>query len=338
MTDAENRPLVVITTNKDRPVDLDLVSRHIGDVAEIRTIELMHRMLSPEEEDAFIAKVRDASVLFLRPGRITRRMIEGMPKLRAISIFGAGLNQVDVAACNDRGVMVINAPGGNAQAVAELTFGILLSLLRRIPNADRKVRAGQWQDAGHIGSELHGKTLGIVGIGQIGMRVARIAGGFDMTLLAYDPGAPASRFPEVGAREVSLAQLMANSDVVTLHAPLLPVTEGMIGAGEIAAMKPSAVLVNAARGGLVDEPALLRALKENKIAGAALDAFATEPLPADSPFLTMKNVVLTPHDAAQTRETLPKITTMVSSDIRRVLVGERPVNLANPEMLENSPG
>ncbi len=338
MIDPVERPLVVITTNKDRPVDLEIVSRHIGDIAEIRTLELIHRVLSPEEEDAFIAAVREAVVLFLRPGRISRRMIEGIPNLKAISIFGAGLNQVDVEACNERGVMVINAPGGNAQAVAELTFGILLSLLRRIPHADRMVRSGQWLDAGHIGTELHGKTLGIVGVGQIGMRVARIARGFDMTLLAYDPGAPVERFPEIGATETSLVDLMASSDVVTLHAPLLPATEGMIGAAEIAAMKPSAVLVNAARGGLVDEVSLIRALEENRIAGAALDAFSTEPLPSESPFCSLKNVVLTPHDAAQTRETLPKITSMVSSDIRRVLTGERPVNLANPEILRSPEG
>jgi D-3-phosphoglycerate dehydrogenase len=327
------RSIVAVTFNEKRPVDFDRVRRLLGANVELKPIEMEHRPWTESEEDAFLAKAGSARSIILRPGRLTRRLLSRMPNLETVSLHGTGLNQTDVAACTDLGIFLTNAPGGNAVAVAEQMFGLLIALLRRTVRADNLVRAGRWSEAVYTGNELQNKVLGIVGLGNVGLRVARIAHGFSMMTVGYDPGVSVEQFRAAGVVPVSLDAVMAESDVVTLHVPLLPQTQGMIDARRLSLMKPSAVLVNTARGALVDEGALLKLLQEKRIAGAALDAFVEEPLPANHPFSALDNVVLTPHSAAQTHEVTEPIIGMICEDINRVYSGTRPRFLGNPEVI-----
>ncbi len=233
--------------------------------------------------------------------KVTRRLIEAAPKLRWIGRAGAGLDNIDVAAAKELRIEVRNVPGANAVAVAELVFGLLLALLRQIPAADASVRRGEWDKGRFGGRELRGKTLGIVGLGKIGGAVARRAAGFEMSCLGFDPLVPEAAARAMGAEPVSLDELLSRSDIVTLHAPMTPETKGMIGATQIARMRTGAILVNAARGGLVDEGALLEALERGALSGAGLDVFAEEP-PRDSPLRNHPRVVVTPHVGAATVE------------------------------------
>jgi D-3-phosphoglycerate dehydrogenase / 2-oxoglutarate reductase len=233
--------------------------------------------------------------------KVTRRLMESAPRLRWVARAGAGLDNIDVAAAKERGVQVLNVPGANAVAVAELTFGLLLGLFRKIPAADASVRRGEWDKSRYMGRELRGKTLGIVGLGKIGRAVARRARGFEMTCVGHDPLVPDAEVRAMEVEPLDLEALLARSDIVTLHVPLTPETKGMIGRARLARMARGAVLVNAARGGLVDEVALLAALESGALAGAALDVFADEP-PKGSPLLSHPRLILTPHIGAATAE------------------------------------
>lgn len=233
--------------------------------------------------------------------KVTRRLIDVAPKLRWVGRAGAGLDNVDVGAAKERGIEVMNVPGGNSIAVAELVLGLLLALFRRIPEADASVRRGEWLKSKLMGRELRGKTIGIVGMGKIGREVARRAAAFEMKPLGYDPLVPADAIRAGGAEPVTLEALLAQSDVVTLHVPSTPETKRMLDAARIATMKPGAVVVNAARGNLIDSAALLEALRSGHLAGAALDVFETEPPPAN-PLFELPQVVLSPHLGASTRE------------------------------------
>ena|SRR5438093_271741 len=233
--------------------------------------------------------------------KVTRRLIEAATRLRWVARAGAGLDNIDVAAARERGVQVLNVPGANAVAVAELVFGLLLGLLRKIPAADASVRRGEWDKSRFMGRELRGKTLGIVGLGKIGRAVAQRARGFEMTCVGHDPLVPDAEVRAVGVEPLALDALLTRADIVTLHVPLAPETKGMIGPAQLARMPRGAILVNAARGGLVDESALLAALETGALSGAALDVFAGEP-PKGSPLLSHPRVVLTPHIGAATVE------------------------------------
>jgi D-3-phosphoglycerate dehydrogenase len=233
--------------------------------------------------------------------KVTRRLIEAAPRLRWVARAGAGLDNIDVAAAKERGVQVLNVPGANAVAVAELVFGLLLGLLRKIPAADASVRRGEWDKSRFMGRELRGKTLGIVGLGKIGRAVARRAQGFEMACVGLDPLVSDAEVRGMGVEPVGFDALLSRADVVTLHVPLTPETKGMIGPAQIARMPRGAILVNAARGGLVDEAALFAALESGALSGAALDVFADEP-PKASPLLSHPRVVLTPHVGAATVE------------------------------------
>ena len=233
--------------------------------------------------------------------KVTRRLIDAAPRLRWIGRAGAGLDNIDVAAAKARGIEVLNVPGANAVAVAELVFGLLLALLRHLPEADASVRRGEWDKSRFMGRELRGKTLGIAGLGKIGSAVAQRARAFEMTCLGHDPLVDAAASRARGAEPVPLNALLTRSDIVTLHVPITPETKGMIGAAQIARMPRGAILVNAARGGLVDEGALLAALESGALSGAALDVLADEP-PKGSPLLGHPRVVVTPHIGAATVE------------------------------------
>jgi D-3-phosphoglycerate dehydrogenase / 2-oxoglutarate reductase len=252
--------------------------------------------------------------------QVTRRLIEAAPRLRWVARAGAGLDNIDVAAARERGVSVLNVPGANAVAVAELTFCLLLSLLRHLPAADASVRRGEWDKSRFMGRELRGKTIGIVGLGKIGRAVARRALAFEMTCVGFDPLLSEAEIRTWGVEALSLEALLGRSEILTLHVPLTPETRGMVGPAELAMLPRGAVLVNAARGGLVDEEALLLALESGALAGAALDVFGSEP-PIGSPLISHPRVVVTPHIGAATVEA-------------QEAVGEEIVNLLLARMAE----
>jgi len=253
-------------------------------------------------ETELLPLVAEIDAWIVRGGtKVTRRLIEASPRLRWVARAGAGLDNIDVAAAKERGIAVLNVPGANAVAVAELMFGLLLGLLRQIPAADASVRRGEWDKSPYMGRELRGKTLGIVGLGKIGRAVAQRARGFEMTCVGHDPLVPDAQVRAMDVEPLGLDALLARADILTLHVPLTPETKGMIGPTQIARMPRGAILVNAARGGLVDESALLAALETGALSGAALDVFAGEP-PKGSPLLSHPRVVLTPHIGAATVE------------------------------------
>ena len=233
--------------------------------------------------------------------QVSRTLIESAPHLRWIARAGAGLDNIDVAAAKERGIAVLNVPGANAVAVAELVFGLLLGLLRQIPAADASVRRGEWDKSRFMGRELRGKTIGIVGLGKIGRAVAQRARAFEMSCVGHDPLVPDADVRAMGVEPLPLDDLFPRAEILTLHVPLSPETRGMVGAERLARLPWGAFLVNAARGGLVDEAALLAALESGAIGGAALDVFSGEP-PKGSPLVGHPKVVATPHVGAATVE------------------------------------
>lgn len=248
--------------------------------------------------------LRQADGMIVRSGtRVTSELLEDPGRLRAIVRAGVGVDNIDVAAATRRGIVVMNTPGGNTVSTAEHTWALILSLVRHVPAADASVRSGKWERQRFVGRQLAGKTLGIVGLGRIGKEVARRGLAFDMKVLAYDPFLTADRAAQLGIEAApSLHAMLPQCDIITLHVPLTEQTRHLIGAEELAFMKPGAFLINCARGGLVDETALVQALQKGHLAGAAFDVFAEEPPPPDSPLLRMPNVVLTPHIGASTIE------------------------------------
>jgi D-3-phosphoglycerate dehydrogenase len=234
--------------------------------------------------------------------KVTPDILAQAPALKVIGRAGIGVDNINVEEATRRGIAVFNAPGGNTVSAAEHTVGLLLALVRRIPFADASMRRGEWDRPRFQGTELRGKTLGVVGLGRIGAHVATLARAFGMQVIAYDPYVTEARAHELHVDLASLDELLPRVDVVTLHLPLTKETKALIDRRRIELMKPSAVLLNCARGGLVDEAALLAALEAGRLAGAALDVFSGEPLPADSPLRKAERLILTPHLAASTAE------------------------------------
>jgi D-3-phosphoglycerate dehydrogenase len=235
--------------------------------------------------------------------RVAAENLESPGKLRAIARAGAGVDNIDVPAATRKGIVVMNTPGGNSVSAAEHTVALLLSMSRRIPAADATVKGGGWDRNKFVGTQVAGKTLGVIGLGRIGREVARRAKGLDMTVVALDPFVTAAKAAELGFESAaSLDELLPRVDFLTIHVPLSEETKSLIGAKELARMKKSARVLNVARGGIIDEQALADALKAGAIAGAGVDVFSTEPIPADNPLLKAPNVILTPHLGASTVE------------------------------------
>ena len=314
-----------VTSTSDFPVAMEPVKRALAGVAPVRAVALPFRPLTEEEEVLFAEKLNGAEGILLRPGYITASLLDLLPDLRVVAVHGAGVDQVDVAACTQRGVLVTNTPGANANAVAELTLGLILSLARRIPQAASRVGAERvWGEARHTGVELKGKTLGLIGIGQVGSRLTKMALAMGMKVLAHDPGLKSEEIKARGARPARFETLLSRADFITLHAPLTPKTHHLIDRQAISKMKKGAFLVNAARGPLVDEAALARALKSGRIGGAALDVLEGEPPDPESAIFGAPNLILTPHMAGSTHECLEAIATWAGADIARVLSGKKP--------------
>ena len=306
------------------------VKRAMAGVAPVRVVALPFRPLDEEEEAAFARKLRGAEGILLRPGYITDSMLDLLPELRVVAVHGAGVDQVDVGACTERGVRVTNTPGANANAVAELTLGLILSLARQIPKAAALVGQERvWGEARHTGMELKGKTLGLIGIGQVGSRLTKMAATMGMKVIAHDPGLKSEEIKARGARPARFETLLARADFISLHAPLTPKTHHLIDKQALSKIKKGAFLVNAARGPLVDEEALARALKSGKIGGAALDVLEGEPPDPKSAIFDAPNLILTPHMAGSTHECLEAIATWAGEDIARVLSGKKPRHPVN---------
>jgi D-3-phosphoglycerate dehydrogenase / 2-oxoglutarate reductase len=265
-----------------------------------------------------------------RKGRITRRHIEesrGRLKIIARTGVGVDVSRVDLDAAREHQVWVTNMPGVNAAAVAELAFGQMIALARHGAAADSAVKGQRWADGPRFqGTELAGKTLGIVGMGNIGTRVALRARAFEMVLLVCDPYIPASHVTALGGRWVGMDELFRESDYVTLHCPLNAETHHLVGEKQLALMKRSAFLVNLARGGVVDEQALVASLRDKRIAGAAIDVMEQEPPRTDHPLLRLDNVLLTPHIGGSTREAQSRGEWGAAEEVVRVLSGEAPLN------------
>ena len=272
--------------------------------------------------------------------KVTKDVIEKANNLKVIGRAGVGVDNIDVEEATKKGILVINAPEGNTIAACEHTFGLMLAISRKIPQAYFSLKQGKWEKKNFVGNELYGKVLGLVGLGRIGSEVARRAKSFKMRIIAYDPFISPERAKDLDIELTNdLSYLLKESDYVSLHTPLTSDTRNLIGKKELEMMKPTAYLINCARGGLVDEEALYEVLKEKKIAGAAVDVFKEEPIKPDSPLLTLDNILLTPHLGASTQEAQEKVAVIVAEDMIRFFKGEvvtHSVNLpiqVSPEIL-----
>ncbi len=262
----------------------------------------------------------------------TRGVLQALPDLKIIARWGVGVDAIDQQAATDAGVIVANTPGMVTQSVADHTFCLMLALARRLPEEMRVATEPVWHRV--EGVELWQKTLGIIGFGSIGQAVARRARGFTMRVLAHDPIARPEAAGELGVDLVSLDELLAEADIITLHASLCDESRGMIGEAQFRAMKPGALFINAGRGGLVDQPALARALEEGWIAGAGLDVLADEPPVTGDPVLSAPNCIITPHNSSQTAESARRVNRQVCEHIIDALSGRRPRFTLNPEVFD----
>ncbi|MCU1578424.1 MAG: D-3-phosphoglycerate dehydrogenase [Rhodoglobus sp.] len=274
------------------------------------------------DRSALLAALATASAVLIRSAtKMDAEAIAASPVLKVIARAGVGLDNVDIKAATTAGVMVVNAPTSNIISAAELTVGHILSLARHIPAAHGALAQGQWKRSKYTGVELYEKTIGIIGLGRIGALITARMQAFGTQIVAYDPYVTPARAQQLGVTLLSLEELLAQSDFITIHMPKTPETTGMISTDQLALMKPTAFIVNVARGGLIDEAALFTALKSGRIAGAGLDVFVDEP-PTDSPLLGLENIVLTPHLGASTDEAQEKAGVSVAKSVRLALDGE----------------
>jgi D-3-phosphoglycerate dehydrogenase len=299
------------------------------DEAGVRLLQEEHEVVlrpdcTPEE---LLRLIPDFEALVVRSAtRVTAEVIAAGRRLQVIGRAGVGVNNIDVEAATARGIVVVNVPDGNTIAATEHTFALLLALARHIPDAVASLRAGRWERQRFVGMELRGKTLGIVGLGRIGQEVARRALAFGMAVVGYDPYLPPERAEALGVRVAPLDEVLRAADVLTVHTPLTPQTRGLIGARELALLRPGALVLNCARGGIIDEAALYQALASGHLGGAGLDVFAEEPA-VGHPLLGLPNVVATPHLGASTREAQSVSAVEVARYVRAVLAGS-PVQTA----------
>jgi len=273
-------------------------------------------------EDEWIENLKDVEVSFTR-GPFTRKMIDSSKRLRMIQTVSVGFNHIDISAALEKDVIVCNVPEVMSETVAQHTWALILALSKKIVEGDKIIRGGEWQRL--MGVDLWGKTLGIVGLGRIGKRVAlKGKHAFDMRVMAYDPYIDPETAQIVGAEMTDLKTLMIESDVISIHCPLTEETEGIIGEKEMSSMKETALLVNTARGRVIDEKALIKILQSKKIRGAGLDVFEEEPIEPDNPLLKMDNVILSPHIGSSTVPTFNETGRRACENIVRYMRGESP--------------
>jgi len=282
--------------------------------------------------DELMRLVRDASAIIVRSEtQVDKEMMEAAPDLAVVGRAGIGVDNIDLDAATERGVLVVNAPNANTISAAEHTMALLLAQARRIPEADRSLRDGRWDRKKFKGVELHGKTLGVLGLGKIGTLVAQRASSFGMRIVAYDPYVSADRAKRLGVEMLSLDDLFATSDMLTIHLPRNPQTENLIDAESIGKMKSGVRIVNVARGGIVNEADLADAVRAGKVGGAAIDVFATEPT-TESPLFDVPRITVTPHLGASTKEAQDKAGVAVAEAVGTALAGELVLSAVNLDL------
>lgn len=295
----------------------------------------------PPPKEIIMKKVRDADALVtLLTDPIDREVLEKSKKLRIVAQYAVGVDNIDLETATRLGIYVTNTPGVLSNAVADLTWALILGITRRIVEADEHVRSGKWEESKTgwhprmlLGMELRGKKLGIIGLGKIGLEVAKKAQCFGMQVIYYSRSRKENAEKNFGFKYVDLETLLKEADVVSIHVPLTEETKLMIGERELKLMKNTAYLINTSRGKVIDEKALIRALEENWIAGAALDVFWNEPLSKNSPLTKLKNVILTPHIGSATVETREKMAEMIAENLIAFYKGKIPPNLVNNEVI-----
>jgi D-3-phosphoglycerate dehydrogenase / 2-oxoglutarate reductase len=283
----------------------------------------------PDRTDSrFLAEIGTAHGLIPGLTMVSRQVMEMAPRLVIVAAHGVGYNNIDLQAADEMGILVTSIPGVNADAVAEFTFGLILALIRRIPHAWEEMKKGGWRHPDFWGFDLRGKTLSIIGLGCIGSRVSRVGMAFGMDVLACDPYISDQTFREAGAKPVSREEAISQADFLTLHTPLTEETRKMIGRRELSQMKKSALLINTARGGIVDDQALVEALDEGVLAGAGIDVFEEEP-PEDLSIRSHPKILSTPHIAGLTDEARYRMSWGASERVACALRGQRPLDVVN---------
>jgi D-3-phosphoglycerate dehydrogenase len=294
--------------------------------------ELRPQQCRSEEE--IIALTQETDAILNCYAKITARVIQNLRRCRIIARYGIGVDNVDLAAASAARILVTNVPDYCIDEVSDHALALLLALARRIAAADTAVKGGAWDVIGHAGiRRIRGQTLGVLGFGKIAKALTSKVRALGMKVLVYDPYIEPELVPQNGADAVTLEQLLAEADVVSIHVPLSPATHNLIGKRELSQMKPTAFLINTSRGGIVDEQALALALKEGKLGGAALDVLSTEPPPLDHPLRQAPNMILTPHLAFYSRESVIELQTKAAEEVARALRGEPPRSPVNPEVL-----
>ncbi|AOB29432.1 hydroxyacid dehydrogenase [Bordetella sp. H567] len=320
-------PTVLVTASKLHPAGVELLQQHGARIRYLTRADAateVEEILASEPVDAVIS----------RTVALSGDAIRACPTLKAISKHGVGVSNIDVTAASERGIPVYVTPGANAASVAELTIGLMIAAARRVPAMDRALRAGRWERM-QDGRQLDGLTLGLVGYGQVGQRVARVALALGMRVIAFDP-AYTGDSPVPGVeRAASLDMLLPQAEVLSLHVPLNAHTRGLLGEAQLARLPAGAILVNTARGEVVDENALVAALRRGHLHSAGLDTMAVEPLPADSALLALDSVVLTPHVGGSTPSALALMATGAAANVLAVLAGQPPdpSRCVNPQVL-----
>jgi D-3-phosphoglycerate dehydrogenase len=312
------RKKVIVTTNSFYGAKVKLLEEKGAEV----------QFLPDRADDRFLSEIGSAHALIPGLTPVTAQIMGKAPCLVIVAAHGVGYNNIDLQAADEMGILVTNIPGVNADAVAEFTFGLILALIRRIPHAWEEMRRGGWRLPEFWGFDLRGKTLSIIGLGRIGSRVSKLGVAFGMEVLACDPYLPDQAFREAGAKPVSRQEAISRADFLTLHTPLTEETRMMIGARELSLMKKSTLLINTARGGIVDDGALVKALDDGVLAGAGIDVFETEP-PTDPMVRSHPKIISTPHIAGLSDEARYRMSRGASERVACALRGERPPDVVN---------
>jgi len=322
-----------VISTKEMPVYEEAINK-LREIGEVRIVWSKGWVVDEE----VLRGVKGSDAILVRIGRVDRSVMDVCPNLKIISVHGVGVDRVDVEEATRRGILVTYTPGANAQSVAELAVGLMISLSRNLHLIYDKMLEGRWNDALKygVGHEVGGKVVGLLGIGNIGSRVAKILNAMGAKVIAYDPYVSAERARELGVELVDLDTLISESDIISIHAPLTKETYHLINEDRLRRMKRSAIIVNTARGGLIDTDALVKALRDGWIAGAALDVTDPEPLPPDHPLYKLPNVIITPHIGGSTYESIMRVAMMAAEEIVRRYRGLPPLNPVNPEVLKKT--
>ncbi len=310
--------------SEKRKVVISAASWHQDEVKMLEEAGATVKVVPDKADDLFLAEMKSADgvIVGLRP--MPREFLASYPKLIIVARHGVGYDNVDLEAATDLGIVVTNTPGVNSDAVAEFTYGLILAVVRQIPHSWEEMRRGGWRKPQNLdGVDLRGKTLGIIGLGRIGSRVSKIGNAFGLKVLAFDPYITEQDFKNAGAQAMPREQVIARADYLTLHTPLSDETRKMIGARELAMMKPAALLINTSRGGVVDEEALIEAVNKGVIAGAALDVFKDEP-PLDRRIAENPKILVTAHLAGLTKEAMYRNFIAAATQVVHALKGEKP--------------